>query len=103
MDVTNCNGPKGCKGRCFVRERTDCQDCLKEANDSISPDPFDTPFDVVGFTMDYECGTLDEDAIIAGFQQLINSGTVWQLQGSYGRTAHALIEHGFCTPAGEVK
>jgi hypothetical protein len=38
-----------------------------------------------------------EDEIIAAFQSLIDSGVVWNLQGSYGRAAHALIEAGHCT------
>lgn len=54
-------------------------------------------FDVVEFIMAYECGELDDEKIIEGFQNLIDSGMVWQLQGSYGRTARALIEHGYCT------
>jgi len=45
----------------------------------------------------YEAGELDEDQIVAGFQQLIDSGLVWQLQGHYGRTAKALIDAGYCT------
>lgn len=55
------------------------------------------PFDMVGFVMAFESGDLDEDAIIEGFQHLIDSGTVWSLQGTYGRTALALIEGGLCT------
>lgn len=39
----------------------------------------------------------EEDAVIEGFQHLINEGTVWSLQGSYGRMAAALIEAGYCT------
>jgi hypothetical protein len=35
---------------------------------------------------------------IDAMQQLIDSGTVWHLQGSYQRAAHAMIESGFCTP-----
>lgn len=54
-------------------------------------------FDRVGFIMAYECGELEEDAVIEGFQHLINDGTVWSLQGSYGRMAAALIEAGYCT------
>ena len=54
------------------------------------------PFDVVGFIMAFESGQLDDDAIIAGFQYLIDSGLVWSLQGSYGRTAAGLIETGHC-------
>jgi hypothetical protein len=34
--------------------------------------------------------------VIAAFQALIDSGTVWHLQGFYGRRARALIEHGVC-------
>ena len=44
----------------------------------------------------YESGDLDEHQTIEFFQGLIDSGLVWQLQGSYGRTAHSLIEAGLC-------
>lgn len=54
-----------------------------------------TTFD---FIIAYENGELDYDAIVAGFQHLIDSGIVWQLQGHYGRTAAALIESGECIP-----
>jgi hypothetical protein len=42
----------------------------------------------------YECGELDDEETIALFQELLDSGLVWQLQGSYGRTANALLEAG---------
>lgn len=51
-------------------------------------------FNAVDFIMDYEAGALDDDGIIDGFQHLLDSGLVWQLQGSYGRTATALLEAG---------
>ena len=54
-------------------------------------------FDTVGFVMDYESGLLDEQETIEGFQELVNSGLVWQLQGHYGRTAVSLIEAGLIT------
>ncbi len=51
----------------------------------------------VDWIIAYEAGELDHDEIVAGFQNLIDTGVAWQLQGSYGRTAMALIEAGECT------
>ena len=53
--------------------------------------------DLVGAIIDYEAGQLDDDETVELFQHLIDTGTAWQLQGHYGRTAEALIEQGFCT------
>jgi len=53
----------------------------------------------VEFIMKFEAGELYEHQIIAGFQLLIDSGTVWSLQGSYGRMAQRLIDEGYCTEA----
>lgn len=50
----------------------------------------------VDFIMQYESGECDDQEIIDGFQAMINDGTVWHLQGSYQRTACALIENGHC-------
>lgn len=57
----------------------------------------DKKFDVLNFVMDFETGELNDEAIIKGFQHLIDSGLAWQLQGMYGRMASALIEEGHCT------
>lgn len=54
-------------------------------------------FDIVEFTMAYENDELSEAEATAGFQELINSGLAWTLQGSYGRQATRLIEKGLCT------
>jgi hypothetical protein len=47
--------------------------------------------------MDYEAGEMTQDEAIAFFQEIVDSGQVWMLQGSYGRTAVALIEAGLVT------
>lgn len=60
-------------------------------------DAQEKPFDTVQFIVDFEGGALDDDQVIEGFQELINSGLVWQLQGSYGRAATRLIAQGLCT------
>ncbi|MFD8117070.1 DUF7417 domain-containing protein [Streptomyces microflavus] len=49
--------------------------------------------------MDFEGGALSEPEVVDLFQRLITSGMVWSLQGSYGRTALALIDAGVCEPA----
>lgn len=45
----------------------------------------------------YEQGDLDTDEIIELFQELVNSGLAWQLQGHYGRKAAAMIRAGLIT------
>jgi hypothetical protein len=59
--------------------------------------------DTVDFIMQYECGELSKEEIIAGFQALIDSGLVWTLQGHYGRVARALIEAGHCRRATQTR
>lgn len=49
--------------------------------------------------IDYEAGRLSEEEIVELFQDLINTGMAWRLQGSYGRMAQNLIDSGICTEA----
>jgi hypothetical protein len=49
----------------------------------------------------FESGELDTDEVLDLFSELVSDGTVWSLQGSYGRTASALIDAGYLTPEGE--
>jgi hypothetical protein len=51
-------------------------------------------FDEVGAIMAYEQGDLDDEKMLELFQRLVDSGLAWRLQGSYGRTAMALIKGG---------
>ena len=44
----------------------------------------------------YEQGDLSFNETIEFFQELINTGQAWQLQGSYGRTAMWMVEEGYC-------
>lgn len=56
-----------------------------------------TKSNLVDKIMDYEMGMMDDESIIAFFQELIDTRTVYSLQGSYQRTAQALINEGYCT------
>lgn len=44
----------------------------------------------------YEQGELDHDETVAMFQELIDTGLAWKLQGTYGRIAMDLLEAGEC-------
>jgi len=46
--------------------------------------------------MAYEEGNLEDDEVINLFQELIDTGLLYSLQGTYGRTAQQLIDAGYC-------
>ena len=70
-------------------------------NDDEPHAKFAPEFNMLDFIMDFESGEIDsEEDLIFGFQQLINSGDAWRLQGFYGRTAQALIDAGHCHAKG---
>jgi hypothetical protein len=45
----------------------------------------------------------DEEQFLEAWQHLIDTGLVWHLQGSFGRTAINLIKSGVCTYASDTK
>ena len=44
--------------------------------------------------MQYEDGSISDDDAIRLFQDLVDTGLAWELQGHYGRTAHAMLKAG---------
>lgn len=63
------------------------------------------PFDIAGTGDDmretlvdkilaYEAGTMTGNEAVAFFQDLVDSGLAWKLQGHYGRVAESLIRQG---------
>lgn len=53
--------------------------------------------DLMSSILDYEMGILEDTEVVELFQELVNTGLAWTLQGSYGRTAKDLIEQGVIT------
>jgi len=51
-------------------------------------------FNIVEQINEYENGNLTDQEVIELFQELVDTGVVWTLQGSYGRVAFDLIEQG---------
>jgi hypothetical protein len=52
--------------------------------------------------MRYELGDLSPDETVDFFAELVRTRVAWQLQGSYGRTAAALIDEGWLDDEGNV-
>jgi hypothetical protein len=80
---------------------TECspESCGREAFGKVSAPE---PYDLVGAAIKFEYGMLEPEDVLVLFSHLISTGTVWILQGSYGRTAETLISQGFISEAGEI-
>lgn len=54
--------------------------------------------EIIDAIMNIECNDgCTEELYIKSFQTLIDSGHIWGLENSYGRTATGLIDAGLCT------
>jgi len=54
-----------------------------------------TNYQAIGIAEGFEPAE-SEEQVVEAWQQLINTGLAWQLQGWFGRTAMRLIEAGVC-------
>lgn len=62
-----------------------------------STEPTPAPRMLVDKMLDYENGDLNKEDTVDLFQELVNSGIAWTLQGHYGRAAEVMIEAGIIT------
>jgi len=58
-------------------------------------------FDLTTRIIEFETGEATEEQVIELFQYLVDTGLAWSLQGTYGRTAEALLEAGVITKGGK--
>jgi len=56
----------------------------------------------VDLNISYESGELSNEKTLELFSMLVKNGHAWSLQGSYGRTAHNLIENGYLDNQGNI-
>lgn len=59
--------------------------------------------EIVDRIMAYEQGDMSQQEMLQFFQELIDTGLAFRLQGHYGRTAANLIKAGLVRPAKERK
>ena len=50
--------------------------------------------DLLNCIIQYEDGEMSDEETVTFFQELVNNGMAWTLQGHYGRMAMHLIESG---------
>jgi hypothetical protein len=77
----------------YTLDELEAQDAAAKAKARGERIDLDT-FDAI---MILEGGDAAEEQVIEAMQSLIDSGIVWQLQGSYGRAAQRMIDAGDCT------
>lgn len=58
-------------------------------------------FDTAGQIIRWESGELSQIETVELFQNLIDTGLAWELQGTYGRAARHFIDAGLCHEIGD--
>lgn len=58
--------------------------------------------DLLEHIIAFESGELDNVGVLRLFSYLIETGMVWHLQGTYGRTAHDLMDAGHIDADGVI-
>lgn len=60
------------------------------------------PMNLMSQILDYEAGILEEDEMVEFFQDLYETGLLWQLQGAYQREFMRMVEAGHIIVPGGV-
>lgn len=60
-----------------------------------------TKMELVDLIISYENGELSRDDTIDFFQKLLDSGTIYSLQGTYQRTAQSMLDEGLISLRGK--
>ena len=66
------------------------------------PNKIETMKTQIDLIIAYEQGELSDFETVKLFAELVRTGLAWNLQGHYGRVAHALIEAGYLDHEGNL-
>jgi hypothetical protein len=61
------------------------------------------PSEIVDDIIAYESGDLNFEEVVNLFQNLVDTGMAWSLQGAYGRMATDFLEEGLIQPFPRVE
>lgn len=69
---------------------------------SVKTSAAERSYDVTSGIIEFESGQLDDQGVLKLFSELVKSGLVWNLQGSYGRMGASLIDAGYLDREGNI-
>lgn len=73
----------------------------RHAHPKVSRRPADN-LCMIDKILKFEAGEMSDDEAVAFFQELVNTGLAWRLQGHYGRLARELIKQGLVVAPTQV-